>query len=275
MSLPVSILVFDSDGVLSSGGKPFPHAIEIIDELNHTGFPYYILTNNPFLDTKRKSRGYAHQGFHIAPERIFGAAHPLKQALANVPKKTGRLYAVGDEDPTAYLREVGFEIDNHSDDIDGILLLDDDFGWDADRVTRVLELLLLRPYLPLIVPNPDMVFPDRPGHLYLTTGAWSRMLVMLCAEKGVRVHPINLGKPFSPIYESLQRVLDENFPNIPKSQVLMLGDSPATDILGANHQGWLSALIETGNHRFGRDREDCQATYTYKSLVEFWTEFKS
>ena len=275
MSLPISILVFDSDGVLSSGGQPFPHALEIIAELNRTGYPYYILTNNPFLDSERKSLNYARQGFSIPPERIIGAAHPLRNVLSQLPKKTGQLYAVGCEDPKEYLKNLGFSIDLTSDDVDGILLLDDDLRWDADRVSRVLELLIQRPDLPFIVPNPDMVYPDRPGHLYLTSGSWSRLLVMLCAEKGLNIQPIHLGKPFSPIYASLQKILDQQYPGLSKNQVLMLGDSPGTDVLGANQQGWLSALIETGNHRFGRDRQDCQATYVYQSLVEFWADFKS
>jgi HAD superfamily hydrolase (TIGR01450 family) len=271
----VAVLVFDSDGVLSSGGRALPYALELIQELNENHFPFYILTNNPFLDAEKKSPSYRKQGFQIAPEKIIGAAHPLKNQLENLPRKYGKLYAVGSEDPTEMLRNCGYEIDLCSDEIDGILLLDDDLRWDADRMARLLELLMHQPQLPFIVPNPDLVYPDRPGHLYLTTGSWSRMLVMLCKEKGLNIEPIYLGKPYSPIYKSLQNILDVTYPELNKKNVLMLGDSPATDILGANRQGWLSALIETGNHRFGRDRSDSQAHWTFKDLGEFWKVFKN
>jgi ribonucleotide monophosphatase NagD (HAD superfamily) len=49
----------------------------------------------------------------------------------------------------------------------------------------------------------------------------------------------------------------------------MLGDSPGTDILGANRQGWSSVLIETGNHRFGEDLEGSRANFRFKDLVAF------
>jgi NagD protein len=263
------ILVFDSDGVLSSGGIALPHAQDLISELNEKGHPYYILTNNPFLDAQKKSDGYRQQGFEIAPERIFGAAHPLERVLKDLNSTHGALYAVGVEDPSHMLHGFGYDIDNKSQDVDGILLLDDDHRWDADRVADILDLLMAQPNLPLIVPNPDLVYPDRPGHLYCTTGAWVDMLLNLCAQKGRDIQPIYLGKPYAPIYQCLQEELHAHFPKIKGDQITMLGDSPATDILGANRQGWRSALIKTGNFHYGADRLECRATETHEDLASF------
>ena len=65
------------------------------------------------------------------------------------------------------------------------------------------------------------------------------------------------------------RHIHAHFPKIKGDQITMLGDSPATDILGANRQGWRSALIKTGNFHYGADRPECRATETHEDLASF------
>ena len=64
---------------------------------------------------------------------------------------------------------------------------------------------------------------------------------------GVRVEPVYMGKPFGPIFEHNHRLLEDRAGRkIPRGRVVMLGDSIASDIRGANDFGYRSALLLTG-----------------------------
>ena len=261
-------LVFDSDGVLTSGGKPLPGARELIQHLNDLDFPYHILTNNPFLDGELKSAGYRHIGYDIPPHKIVGAADPLPRWLSEHELSSHTVYSHGIEDPSDHLARHGLRVNNGAPyhELGAVILFDHDYDWNGERVADLLHIFLHRPELPFVVANPDLVYPDQLGHLMLTTGAWVQMLIHLCQAKGVELKPIFLGKPYPPIYQHLASKLSHS---IPPEHVFMIGDSPGTDILGANRQGWSSILVETGNHRFGEHLEGSLAHYRMDNLITF------
>ena len=75
-------------------------------------------------------------------------------------------------------------------------------------------------------------------------------------------------------YTSLKSVFNKEYSLFPKKEsIFMLGDSPATDISGANQQGWTSILIQTGNHHYGLDKPNCQADFTFANLESFDKNF--
>jgi|GEM_PF-3525990 len=270
---PINLLVFDSDGVLTSGGAALPMARELISTLNARRFPYFVMSNGSFLCPQRKSDGYARMGLAIEAQRIIGSAQPLGEALTRVPRRYGRLFVISAEDPGPRLNMHGWEVDNSSPEIDGVLLLDDDLHWTAERLSRLLNRFLQRPDLPLIVPNPDLVYPNQPGRIFPTSGTWARLLCQLCAAHGVQLTPVFLGKPYDPIYRSLSVLLERDHPGLEPATIAMLGDSPETDILGANRQGWTSILIKTGNFRYGGHRAGNEADLCFEDLGAFRRAF--
>lgn len=263
-------LVFDSDGVLTNGGQALKGAIDLIAKLNEIKFPYHILTNNPFLDAEVKSVNYRKMGFEISPEHIVGAADPLPKILKSIQLSSNTVYSIGETDPHEHLQKLGLHVDNNAkaEELGAIILFDHDYAWDNERVADLLHILIQRPELPLIACNPDLVFPDYPGHLMLTTGAWVDMLQRLCHAKGIELKPIYLGKPYAPIYEHLTEKLPSKLKEQPE-HIFMMGDSPGTDILGANQKGWSSVLLETGNYLFGKDLDGAQADITFSDLEAF------
>lgn len=262
------VIVLDSDGILTSGGQALPGAHELLNRLIESGLPHYVLTNCPFLEVQWRLDKYRKLDLPVDANRLYGAAHPLPKALEALHKRSGRLWAIGVEDPAPWLAQRGWTIDLEcpASDLDGVLLLDDDWTWEGKRVATLAKLFQERPDLPLIVPNPDLLFPDRPGELMLTSGAWVRLLQEICSANGVELSPICLGKPHPPAFEMVQDAIDRERPGTHRSEVLMVGDSPATDILGANRFGWSSALVETGNLHFGEGREGCQPQHRFADL---------
>ena len=152
--------------------------------------------------------------------------------------------------------------------------MDDDESWSADRVSYLLNLLIRKPSLPILVPNPDLVFPYKNNDLYLTSGKLDQIdsRPMSC-KKGIKLSITYLGKPYAPAYNYLQKVINDEHPNTPMKRIAMLGDSPATDILGANQHGWSSILIKTGNYLYGQGQKDCKPDWTFSDLKEFHQHF--
>lgn len=95
--------------------------------------------------------------------------------------------------------------------------------------------------LPIVCPNPDQFAHEgNPPRAVVRQGSIAKM----CEELGGTVFYI--GKPSSIAYEaSIKQFADYGLTEV--SKILMIGDTPETDIRGAHHVGMPAALItETG-----------------------------
>ena len=271
----VKALVIDIDGVLKRGPGLLPGAVELLSALDEHAFPYRLLTNDPSIDRAAKIAQLRAVGLPVPHGRVLSSADPLGDYLLAMDPRPRRVFAVSCDDATEYLAPLGVTVDNDAtaDRIDAVIFFDDDDRWDMARITHVFNLLLDRPGLPWIVCNPDRVYPIGAGHFAPTTGAVVQWLVDLCALKDVAVAPTFLGKPFEPVFATALGELRRDDPTIAPSDLLLLGDTPAGDIVGANRAGWRSCLVLTGNHRIGRNRSDAVPSRTFDDLPSFLAEF--
>jgi ribonucleotide monophosphatase NagD (HAD superfamily) len=115
--------------------------------------------------------------------------------------------------------------------------------WSDESQAR-LEASLARRKRPLVVGNPDIVSPG---------------VDLIAVEPGYHAHrlaaalglaPVFLGKPFKAIYDRVAA----RHPDIAPEQILCVGDTPHTDILGGRNAGYRTMLVEDGFCR-GRDAE--------------------
>lgn len=261
-------LVLDIDGVLRVGGVALPGASALLSHLEKSDFPYHIITNHPFLDLELKLCELARQGLAVKRERISGAADPMGELIQGLKLKSRRVYATCCEEAGPFFSRLGLEVDNGvpPEELGAIILLDDDHGWTMDRVAHVFNMLLRVPSLPLIVPNCDMMFPQRPGWLMLTSGAVAKWLTDLCALRGVTVSPIHLGKPFPPLFRMAERLIRTEWPEVKKEGIFMVGDSLESDIKGAIAVGWGSILLCTGNTFSAQHESDSVATVKCRDI---------
>ena len=175
MDLPFRAIVFDSDGVITVNREGLPGAAALFRALNRDGFPYRVITNASIIDRQAKAGAYAKAGVAVEAERITGAAAPLARYLQDHPLPAGtRVWAVGREDPAELLSAYGLVLDPEvaPGDCGAVILFDDDFAWDTTRIAHVANLLLQNPDIPLIVPNPDVSYPLKPGYFFPTSGRW-------------------------------------------------------------------------------------------------------
>lgn len=92
----------------------------------------------------------------------------------------------------------------------------------------------------------------------LGQGAFRIMVERLYSEMthGAQLQSTIIGKPYRYTYEYAESVLQDwrakHFgatDSIKNSTVFMVGDNPASDIMGANNYGWYSILVRTGVYR--------------------------
>lgn len=240
-------LALDVDGVLRSGRRALPGAVGFLRQLEVSGMPWCVMTNCPFLDREVKAAELRSVGLPVPPSRLIGAADPLGEVLAGLQLRSATVYSQGVEPPGDYLRQFGLEVDvaAAAQELGAIILFDDDFGWTLPRIAEVYNLLRKCPELPLIVPNPDQVFPHE-GELMPTSGSIARWLQGLCRLHDLHIDPIYLGKPYPPMYRRAEALLKGMDGSLKAGQIAMIGDSLFSDMAGAQRAGWLTGWMQTG-----------------------------
>lgn len=231
------LVVFDAYGVLHTGDDAIPQALAAFAELRRRGMPVCVVTNDVTHDSAQVAEGLARRGFDFTVGEVISGRSLLPAVLAehgggqgfgviashpqDVISRFPGLRALPD-DPATY------------DAVDGFLLVDTN-AWTATHPTLLEDSLTRRPR-PLIVCNPDVGCPFR-GRISAEPGYFAHRIA---ARTGIG--PVFLGKPFPAVY---QRVL-ARFPDISPAAMLMVGDSPHTDILGGRGVGMDCLLVECG-----------------------------
>ncbi len=161
--------------------------------------------------------------------------------------KHGTVAYLGTDNAAHYIETVGLsaismrDLDLTSvDHVNALVLLDDEgFDWGQD-LNKAVNLLRER-NIPVIVANTDAAYPVSKQEVAIAVGTLADMI-----EHVVRKTFIRFGKPdtqmFHYAYEHVQR-----FRTLTKDDILMVGDTLGTDIMGGNHFGIDTALVLTGN----------------------------
>ena len=93
----------------------------------------------------------------------------------------------------------------------------------------------------MIVANTDKTYPVSQHRIAIAIGAVAKMVEDIVGKQFIR-----FGKPdaqmFIFAYEHIQ-----NYPSVSKKEILMVGDTLHTDILGGNKFGLDTVLVLTGN----------------------------
>lgn len=231
------LVVFDAYGVLHTGDEGIPQALAAFAEVRRRGVPVCVVTNDVTHEPEQVAAGLARRGFDFAAEEVVSGRSLLPGILESFGGGQGfGVVASHPEDIVARFPGLRNLPDDAAayDDAEGFLFVDTNFWTDAHPA--LLEDSLHRRPRPLIVCNPDVGCPFR-GGISAEPGYYAHRIA---ARSGVE--PVFLGKPFPAVY---QRVLDR-FPDIPPSAMLMVGDSPHTDVLGARGVGMDCLLVECG-----------------------------
>lgn len=241
------VVFLDSYGVLRNYQGILEGAREMIQFLKEEDISFYVLTNDASRSPKELAEAFQRKGIpEITEEKIISSGMIAKEYLEN-KVKSGTVVYLGTECSAHYIESVGLntksikDVDlNETADFTALVLLDDEgFDWNYD-LTKTVN-LLRKKSLPVVVANSDETYPMSNGNVSIAVGGIADLLEPLSEKTFIR-----FGKPDSQIFHfAYENALSDQ--TITKRDILMVGDTLKTDIIGANKFGIDTCLVLSGN----------------------------
>jgi HAD superfamily hydrolase (TIGR01459 family) len=238
-------LLFDAYGVLVHSAGALPGAAAVIDRLNRSGKPYYVLTNDASKLPETAAARYRRFGLDLVAARMVTSGSLLAPYFAAHGLVDSRCFVLGPPDSARYVEQAGGRLVGAGEAFD-VLVIGDESGFPfletMDAALSVLFGALDRDQpIQLLLPNPDSIYPSGRGFGF---GAGSLAAMFEAALRARYPHRpdlrfVRLGKPEAAIFaEALRRSGTRN--------MVMIGDQLETDIRGARAFGLDSAFVGTG-----------------------------
>ncbi|NJB84380.1 HAD superfamily hydrolase (TIGR01450 family) [Lewinella marina] len=244
------VIFFDSYGVLRNHRGLIPGAVETMDRLRKSGKHIRVLTNNAARSPAMAAERLAYYGMKDIPasEIITSGAttrHFLEQKVkhgkvAYLGTATSAEYIIGAGLEAIPISEVDFE---RLDEIGAVAFLDDE-GYDMNVDINLLINILRRCQVPVVVANTDLLYPTTANDVALATGSVARLAEYVLGRKFVK-----FGKPATQMFQMGLDSVALDMPEVCPGDILMVGDTLHTDILGGNTYGMATALVLSGNTR--------------------------
>jgi len=235
------LFVLDAFGVLNRGDEVLREGLSAVRALRAAGKAVCVLTNDASSDPPALAERHRARGYDFRAEEIVSGLGVLESELEG-PARAVQWLLLGTAGPLPRGGRVGRWDGSQAglSAAEGFLFLETD-DWDERRQARLVASLLER-RRPVLVANPDVSAPY-PDFLSADPGWFVNR-----AADAAGLEPRFLGKPFPSVYQALFA----RFPEVPRSRILAVGDSPHTDVLGARSNGLDVLLVESGFLR-GRD----------------------
>ena len=216
---------FDMDGVIYIGGEVLPNAIHSLKRLRSLGKSIRFLTNNPCPTREGLISRLHSMGIEAYKEEMFTAAWATCLYLSQ--QGIRRVYSIGSPEMLLEMAEVG--ISETKEEPEAVVV-----GCETaiDYEQLKLATRFLRKGARFVATMVDAWFPDEGG----PSPAAGALIAAL--QTSTDCYPVIIGKPAPTLFQQAQLGL----PHIEQSRIVMIGDNPMSDILGA-HQAGLTALM--------------------------------
>lgn len=234
--------LLDLWGVIHDGQELYPKAAQTLKKLQEQGKRIVFLSNAPRRSAKLH-QGLARMG--IAREQYQDVVCSGEVAWQMLEHRSDPFFAelgthfyfIGPERDRDYPESLSaFKEAQYIDKSDFLLCVgvEHDFQ-QLVELRSVLEKSRER-NLPVLCVNPDEVVVNLAGERKLCAGAIAREYERMGGKARF------IGKPYAEVYETALGLLSD----IPKDRILALGDTPETDIRGANRFHLATCLIRSG-----------------------------
>ncbi|GLV54079.1 hypothetical protein KDH_09280 [Dictyobacter sp. S3.2.2.5] len=216
---------FDLDGVIYVGRQVLPHVISSLARLRQQGKAIRFLTNNP-CPTRDGLIDRLHTlGIEAYKEELFTSSWATCLYLQQ--QEIHKVYAIGSPDMVLELAEVGISTTRTDPEV---VVVGCETAIDYEQLQ--LATRFLRKGVRFVATMVDAWFPDEGGPSP-ATGA-----LIAALQASTERYPEIVGKPAPTMFREACRGL----PHIELERIVMIGDNPMSDILGA-HQAGMTALL--------------------------------
>ncbi|MBW2509994.1 MAG: HAD-IIA family hydrolase [Deltaproteobacteria bacterium] len=242
-----SVIFLDAYGVLKSSTGLIEGSLDVVRSLIDDGKEVFVVTNDSSRSPESMAERYNTQaGCELLPASRYISSGMLASEYLENQVPYGKVAYLGKPESAHYIEIAGkipVQISHCSpkDHIVGIVLLDDE-GFDWFRDVNATLNLIRRVNCPVIVANADITYPMKGNDIAIAVGSLGGLLSQITEKTFVR-----FGKPDSMMFAYALARAREQLPNVTKRDVLFVGDTLRTDILGSNTYGFDSTLVLSGN----------------------------
>lgn len=225
--------LLDSYGVLNRAEELIPGAAEGVAWLKARGKKVMVVTNNAALAESDNLDLLNSMGIPLDEGDVVCSGSLLARERSHLGID-GPVFFMGLPSGLSYLEAAGLEATDDPSATRTVVMASSR-GYRMRRIAEAQRILRQEGSL-LVVLNPDAIAPRPGGVMARVSGVTARSLAR---ETGCRI--ALLGKPFGEIYDlAIERI------GLPRERVVALGDTLATDILGARNAGIHCGLVLTG-----------------------------
>jgi len=242
------IIFFDAFGVLKNYHGLVPGIEKTFDYITRQNKEYYIVTNDASRSPQQLADSYHKLGLHaITPDRIISSGMLAKEYL-DLKVNNGIVAYLGTNNSAHYIDSSGLHTlpvsainYTNIDQVNALVLLDDEgFNW-FDDLNKTINILRKRT-IPAIVANTDNTYPlSGNNEVAIAIGGIASMIETIVGKRFIR-----FGKPDSQLFMFAYDLIRWRL-EITKKDILMVGDTLHTDIIGGNKFGLDTVLVLSGN----------------------------
>lgn len=253
ISAQFDVFLFDLDGVIYLGDEALPEAVDSVNRLYEMDKDLRFLTNDPRPKRQTIASNLQELDIDAREEEIITSGWATAHYLSQQNVTTAAV--VGSEGLRTELREEGIE---STDDNPEAMVVG------ADEETSYLDIRRAARHIhrgaTFVGTNPDGSFPTPDGP---APGAGA---IVRAVEAAVETEPTVVGTPEPLMFEM---ALD-GVPN--DAQAVVIGDNPATDVLGAHRAGLTGILVAENEPTAASARDFQQPDVTISTLADLFTD---
>ncbi|MEZ4776498.1 MAG: HAD-IIA family hydrolase [Bacteroidia bacterium] len=240
-------IFFDAYGVLKNHKGLIPGVEQTFQFLKENDIDFYILTNDASRSPLALASVYQERGIAEINEHKIISSGMIAREYLRLKVKSGVIAYLGTPQSAHYVEAIGLkaisirdlELED-ADKISALVLLDDEgYDWNHD-INKAINLVRIK-NMPVIVANTDAAYPVSKYDLAVAVGSIANMMEHIVGKKFIR-----FGKPDAQMFNFAFEHIQKERP-IQKNEILMVGDTLHTDIMGGNKFGMDTALVLSGN----------------------------
>ena len=241
------VIFFDAFGVLKNYNGILPGIEKTFEYLEAQGKEYYIVTNDASRSPAQLAESYHNAGLNIISAKKIVSSGMLTKEYLDLQVKDGIVAYLGTLNSAHYIESSGLktlpvsDIDSGNiDKVNALVFLDDEgFDWAKD-LNKTVNLIRKRT-IPVIVANTDRAYPLTVTDVSIAIGGIAAMIESVVGKQFIR-----FGKPDSQMF-MFAYDLARTKVSVNKTDIVMVGDTLNTDILGGNKFGLDTVLVLSGN----------------------------
>lgn len=241
-------IFFDAFGVLKNHRGMLPGINETFRFLEDSDIDFFIITNDSSRGPQELAVSYQLAGLKQITEDKIISSGMLAREYLKLKVKSGTVAYLGTAQSAHYIETIGLktisvaDVDlNDPHDISTVVFLDDEgFDWNQD-INKVINLMRFH-NATAIVCNTDKTYPVAKNEVNIAIGGVAKMVEDIVGKKFIR-----FGKPDAQMFIFAYEHAIRKGKRVGKDEILMVGDTLTTDILGGNKFGLDTALVLSGN----------------------------